>query len=207
MKNLNFLIAGVGGQGTILASDIMAEAGMLVGYDVKKTDVLGLAIRGGSVISHIRWGEKVDAPMSMRGKADYLLAFEPIEALRQIEFLNGESTIVFNEYKISPVTVSSGLSTYPSDDVIEKTLKDSAKKICSINATSIAVEIGSMKSMNVMMLGSLSPFLDINTEIWEKAIKKFVPERFKELNLKAFHVGREIMKKKENFYENNGHQS
>jgi len=207
MKNVNFLIAGVGGQGTILASDIMAEVGMMVGYDVKKTDVLGLAIRGGSVISHIRWGEKVDAPMSMRGKADYLLAFEPIEALRQIEFLNEESTIVFNEYKISPVTVSSGLATYPSDDVIEKTLKDSAKKICSLNATSKAVEIGSVKAMNVMMLGALSPFLDISTTIWEKAIKKFVPERFKELNLKAFHVGREIMKKKENFYENNGHQS
>jgi len=207
MKNVNFLIAGVGGQGTILASDIMAEVGMMVGYDVKKTDVLGLAIRGGSVISHIRWGEKVDAPMSMRGKADYLLAFEPIEALRQIEFLNEESTIVFNEYKISPVTVSSGLATYPSDDVIEKTLKDSAKKICSLNATSKAVEIGSVKAMNIMMLGALSPFLDISTTIWEKAIKKFVPERFKELNLKAFHVGREIMKKKENFYENNGHQS
>jgi indolepyruvate ferredoxin oxidoreductase beta subunit len=207
MKNLNFLIAGVGGQGTILASDIMAEVGMMVGYDVKKTDVLGLAIRGGSVISHIRWGEKVDAPMSMRGKADYLLAFEPIEALRQIEFLNGESTIVFNEYKISPVTVSSGLATYPSDDVIDKTLKNSAKKICSLNATSKAVEIGSVKAMNIMMLGALSPFLDISTTIWEKAIKKFVPERFKELNLKAFHVGREIMKKKENFYENNGHQS
>jgi indolepyruvate ferredoxin oxidoreductase beta subunit len=199
MKNINFLVAGVGGQGTILASDIMAEVGMLVGYDVKKTDVLGLAIRGGSVISHIRWGEKVDAPMSMRGKVDYLLAFEPIEALRQITFLNKESTIVFNEYKIPPVTVSNGLSIYPSDDVIEKTLKDSAKKICSINATNKAVEVGSVKAMNVMMLGALSLFLDINTEIWEKAIKKFVPERFKELNLKVFHVGREIMEKKENF--------
>ena len=199
MKNINFLVAGVGGQGTILASDIMAETGMLIGYDVKKTDVLGLAIRGGSVISHIRWGEKVDAPMSMRGKVDYLLAFEPIEALRQITFLNKESTVVFNEYKILPVTVSNGLSIYPSDDVIEKTLKDSAKKICSINATNKAVEVGSVKAMNVMMLGALSLFLDINTEIWEKAIKKFVPERFKELNLKVFHVGREIMEKKENF--------
>ena len=199
MKNINFLVAGVGGQGTILASDIMAETGMLIGYDVKKTDVLGLAIRGGSVISHIRWGEKVDAPMSMRGKVDYLLAFEPIEALRQITFLNKESTVVFNEYKIPPVTVSNGLSIYPSDDVIEKTLKDSAKKICSINATNKAVEAGSVKAMNVMMLGALSLFLDINTEIWEKAIKKFVPERFKELNLKVFYVGREIMEKKENF--------
>ena len=196
MKDINFLIAGVGGQGTILASDIMAEVGMLAGYDVKKTDVLGLAIRGGSVISHIRWGEKVDAPMSMRGKVDYLLAFEPIEALRQIEFLNRESTIVFNEYKISPVSVSSGLSTYPADDVIEQALKDSAKNIYSINATNKAVEIGSVKTMNVILLGALTPFLDINMEIWEKAIKKFVPEKFKELNLKAFHTGREMMKVK-----------
>ena len=196
MKDINFLIAGVGGQGTILASDIMAEVGMLAGYDVKKTDVLGLAIRGGSVISHIRWGEKVDAPMSMRGKVDYLLAFEPIEALRQIEFLNGGSTIVFNEYKISPVTVSSGLATYPADDVIEKALKDSAKNIYSINATNKAVEIGSVKTMNVILLGALTPFLDTNMEIWEKAIKKFVPEKFKEINLKAFYTGREMMKVK-----------
>jgi|SRR5665648_23917 len=196
MKDINFLIAGVGGQGTILASDIMAEVGILAGYDVKKTDVLGLAIRGGSVISHIRWGEKVDAPMSMRGKVDYLLAFEPIEALRQIEFLKGGSTIVFNEYKISPVTVSSGLATYPADSVIEKALKDSAKNIYSINATNKAVEIGSVKTMNVILLGALTPFLDTNMEIWEKAIKKFVPEKFKELNLKAFHTGREMMKVK-----------
>ena len=196
MKDINFLIAGVGGQGTILASDIMAEVGMLAGYDVKKTDVLGLAIRGGSVISHIRWGEKVDAPMSMRGKVDYLLAFEPIEALRQIEFLNEKSTIVFNEYKISPVTVSSGLATYPADDVIKKALKDSAKNIYSINATNKAVEIGSVKTMNVILLGALTPFLDTNMEIWEKAIKKFVPEKFKEINLKAFHTGREMMKVK-----------
>ena len=196
MKDINFLIAGVGGQGTILASDIMAEVGMLAGYDAKKTDVLGLAIRGGSVISHIRWGEKVDAPMSMRGKVDYLLAFEPIEALRQIEFLNRESTIVFNEYKISPVSVSSGLLTYPADDVIEQALKDSAKNIYSINATNKAVEIGSVKTMNVILLGALTPFLDTNMEIWEKAIKKFVPEKFKELNLKAFHTGREMMKVK-----------
>lgn len=196
MKDINFLIAGVGGQGTILASDIMAEAGMLAGYDVKKTDVLGLAIRGGSVISHIRWGEKVDAPMSMRGEVDYLLAFEPIEALRQIEFLNKESTIIFNEYKISPVIVSSGLATYPADGIIEKWLKDSAKNIYSINATAKAVEIGSVKAVNVMMQGALSPFLNINMEIWEKAIKKYVPEKLMEVNLKAFHTGREMVKVK-----------
>ena len=197
MKDINFLIAGVGGQGTILASDIMAEVGMLAGYDAKKTDVLGLAIRGGSVISHIRWGEKVDAPMSMRGKVDYLLAFEPIEALRQIEFLNRESTIVFNEYKIPPVSVSNGLSIYPADNVIEQALKDSSKKSYSINATNEAVKIGNVKTMNIMILGALSPFLDIKMEIWEKAIKKFVPEQLKEFNLKAFFTGRKIIKEKE----------
>jgi indolepyruvate ferredoxin oxidoreductase beta subunit len=197
MKDINFLIAGVGGQGTILASDIMAETGMLYGYDVKKTDVLGLAIRGGSVTSHIRWGKKVDAPMSMRGKVDYLLAFEPIEALRQIEFLNRESTIVYNEYKIAPVTVSSGLATYPGDDVIVKALKDSAKNIYSINATNQAVEIGNVKTMNVLLLGALTPLLDIKMETWKKAIKKFVPEKFKETNLKAFYTGRKLIKEKE----------
>ena len=144
--------------------------------------------------------------MSMRGKVDYLLAFEPIEALRQIEFLNEESSIVFNEYKISPVTISSGLATYPADDVIKKALKDSAKNIYSINATNRAVEIGNVKTMNVLLLGALTSFLDINTETWEKAIKKFVPEQFKELNLKAFCTGREIMKKRRNLYENHGNQ-
>jgi len=197
MKDINFLIAGVGGQGTILASDIMAEAGMLAGYDVKKTDVLGLAIRGGSVISHIRWGEKVDAPMSMRGKVDYLLAFEPIEALRQIEFLKEGSTIVFNKYKVFPVTISSGLTTYPADDVIVKALKDSAENVYSINATNQAVEIGNVKTMNVMLLGALTPFLDIKMETWEKAIKKFIPEQLKEVNLKAFYAGHKIIKVKE----------
>jgi len=141
----------------------------------------------------------VNAPMSMRGKVDYLLAFEPIEALRQIEFLNKESTIIFNEYKISPVIVSSGLAIYPADSVIEKALKDSAKDIYSINATGKAVEIGSVKAVNVMMLGALSSFLDINIEIWEKAIKKFVPEKLREVNLKAFHNGREMVKVKEKF--------
>ena len=197
MKDKNFLIAGVGGQGTILASDIMAEVGMLDGYDVKKTDVLGLAIRGGSVVSHIRWGEKVNAPMSMRGKVDYLIAFEPIEALRWVDFINKEGTIIFNDYKIPPITVSSGLATYPADGVIEKVLEESAKDVYRINATNKAVEIGNVKTVNVMMLGVLSVFLDVNIEIWEKAIKKFVPEKLIEVNLKTFYTGREIIEIKE----------
>lgn len=193
MKDMNFLVVGVGGQGTVLAGDIMAEVGMLAGYDAKKSDVLGLAIRGGSVVSHIRWGEVVDAPMSMRGKVDYLLAFEPLEAFRQIEFLHPGSTIVFNEYKIPPVTVSSGIAEYPGDADIDEALKSSAQHVYSFNATLKAMEAGSVKTVNVMLLGALSAFLDVDEQIWQKAVAKFVPPHLEETNLKAFYAGRELM--------------
>ena len=197
MKDINFIIVGVGGQGTVLAGDILAEVGMMTGCDAKKTDVLGLAIRGGSVVSHVRWGDKVDAPMSMRGTVDYLLSFEPIEALRQLDFLNTKSTIVYNEYKIPPVTVTSGLNTYPSDEEIDHALKESAGNIYSINATEKAIEIGNVKTVNVMLLGALTVFLDIDLETWETAIKKFVPKQLADANLEAFRTGREMMKAKE----------
>ena len=197
MKNINFLVVGVGGQGTVLAGDIMAEVGMIAGYDSKKSDVLGLAIRGGSVISHIRWGEKVNAPVIMMGKVDYLLAFEPLEALRQIEYLNPDSTVIINEYKIPPVDVSSGLAVYPSDEEIIKPLKDNSKKVYSFNATDMAVEIGNVKTVNIMLMGALSSFLDVSDDVWEAAIKKFVPEKIFDVNMKAFRAGIDIMKGRE----------
>lgn len=193
MKDVNFLVVGVGGQGTVLAGDIMAEVGMLAGFDSKKSDILGLAIRGGSVISHIRWGEKVHAPMSMNGTVDYLLAFEPLEALRQIENLHSGSTVVFNEYKIPPVTVSSGLAEYPERSVIDSSLEKTARKVYAFNATEKALEIGAVKTVNVILIGALSSLLDVETPVWEEAIKKFVPDKFLELNLKAFHTGRDLM--------------
>lgn len=193
MKDINFLVVGVGGQGTVLAGDIMAEVGMLAGYDSKKSDVLGLAIRGGSVVSHIRWGEKVDAPMSMRGTVDYLLAFEPLEALRQIDFLHPRSTIIYNEYVIPPVTVSSGLTEYPEKKTLRDALEKSAGQVLSFNATNKAVEIGSVKTVNVMLIGALSSVLDVEVEVWKKAVEKFVPGKFLEVNMKAFSTGRELM--------------
>ena len=193
MRDINFLVVGVGGQGTVLAGDIMAEVGMLAGWDAKKSDVLGLAIRGGSVVSHIRWGEKVDAPMSMRGTVDYLLAFEHLEALRQLEFLHSESTVVYNEYKIPPVTVSSGLTEYPSDQLIRDSLRENAAQVYSFDATNKAVELGSVKTVNVLLIGALSAFLEVEQSIWEEAVRKFVPARFEALNLKAFAAGREMM--------------
>jgi len=193
MKDINFLVVGVGGQGTVLAGDIMAEVGMLAGYDAKKSDVLGLAIRGGSVISHIRWGEKVDAPMSMRGRVDYLLAFEPLEALRQIDFLHSGSTVIYNEYVIPPVTVSSGLTEYPEKKTLRDALEKSAGQVLSFNATNKAVEIGSVKTVNVMLIGALSSVLDVEVEVWKKAVEKFVPGKFLEANMTAFNTGRKLM--------------
>ena len=166
---------------------------MLAGFDSKKSDILGLAIRGGSVVSHIRWGDKVNAPMAMVGTVDYLLAFEPLEALRQLEYLNPECTVVFNEYKIPPVDVSSGLAEYPEEEVINTSLRKTAKKVYSFNATGQALEIGSVKTVNVILIGALSALIDVDVPVWEEAIRKFVPAKYGEFNLKAFHKGRELI--------------
>lgn len=192
-KDINFLIVGVGGQGTILASDVISEAGMLYGYDVKKTDVLGLAIRGGSVNSHIRWSSRVNAPMIMKGQVDYLLAFEPLEALRQIEYLHEKSIAIFNEYKIPPVMVSIGLSECPKDETIKEVLLNSTSWVYSIDATAHSVKLGNVKTMNVLLLGALTVFLDIEIDIWEKSIEKFIPKKVKDINLQAFYTGRKLL--------------
>jgi len=195
MKNINFLVVGVGGQGTVLSSDILAEVGMAAGYDSKKSDVLGLAIRGGSVVSHVRWGSKVNAPMSMKGKVDYLLAFEPLEAMRTVEYLNQNSTAIVNEYRIPPVVVTTGNAKYPSAQEIRQALTSSAKKVFSINATEKAKELGNVRVVNILLLGALSSICGISPSIWEEVIRKYVPKRFSEINLLAFEAGRELISK------------
>ena len=194
MKNINFLVAGVGGQGTVLSGDILAEVGMVAGYDSKKSDVLGLAIRSGSVISHVRWGEKVNAPMSMKGTVDYLLAFEPLEAMRMAEYLNQDSTAIVNEYRIPPVAVTTGQVAYPSIEEIRQALSGAAKRVYNIDATRKAKELGNVKVVNILLLGALSSLLEVPLAIWEEVIKKYVPEKFREINLKAFQAGRELIR-------------
>jgi len=191
MNNKNFLVVGVGGQGTVLSSDVLAEVGMAAGYDSKKSDVLGLAIRSGSVVSHIRWGEKVNAPMSMKGTVDYLLAFEPLEAIRMAEYLNKNSTAIVNEYQIPPVAVTTGQVEYPSVEEIRKILAETAKTVYYINATEKAKELGNVKAVNTLLLGALSSLFEISPVIWEGVIKKYVPDRFRKFNLRAFLAGRE----------------
>ena len=193
MKNTNFLVAGVGGQGTVLSGDVLAEIGMAAGYDSKKSDVLGLAIRSGSVISHIRWGEKVNAPMSMKGKVDYLLAFESLEAVRMVAYLNQEAIAIVNDYRIPPVAVSTGRVKYPSEEEIRQALDCTAQKVYTINATQKAEDLGNVKVVNILLLGALSSLFEISLSIWEDGIKKYVPDRFRELNLRAFQAGRELI--------------
>jgi len=196
MKSANFLVAGVGGQGTVLSGDILAEVGMTVGYDSKKSDVLGLAIRSGSVISHIRWGEKVNAPMSMQGTVDYLLAFEPLEALRMTEYLDRDCIAIVNEYRIPPAAVTTGQVEYPQIEKIKQALAASAQKIYYINATEKAQELGNIKAVNILLLGALSSLFEISPGIWEEVIAKYVPDRFRELNLRAFQAGRGLIGEK-----------
>jgi indolepyruvate ferredoxin oxidoreductase beta subunit len=193
MKNINFLVVGVGGQGTVLSSDILAEVGMVAGYDSKKSDVLGLAIRSGSVVSHVRWGENVNAPMSMKGTVNYLLAFEPLEAMRMVEYLNQESTAIVNEYRIPPVAVTTSQAKYPSVQEIRQALTSSAKKVYSINATQKAKELGNVRVVNVLLLGALSSLFEVSSSIWKEVIRKYVNKRFREINLRAFQAGRELI--------------
>jgi len=194
VKRLDILVAGVGGQGTILASDILAEVGMLAGYDVKKSDVLGLAVRGGSVLSHVRWGEKVASPVISPGMANFLLGFEPLEALRVIPYLSLESTVLVNTRVVPPVSVSSGNMDYPSLDAIERALRAACRKFSSFDATAVAEKLGTARVANLVMLGAFSTQVEVPFEIWEDVILARVPAKYRDLNLRAFHAGRELLK-------------
>jgi indolepyruvate ferredoxin oxidoreductase beta subunit len=189
----NFLIVGVGGQGTILSGDILAEVGMRGGYDAKKSDILGLAIRSGSVVSHIRWGKEVHSPMSMLGQVDYLLAFEPLESLRMVEYLKADSTVIVNDYRIPPVAVTTGKAEYPSDEQIDQVLKAASGRYYSINVTEKATQLGNVKVVNIMLLGALSGLLQLSPEIWEQTIEKYVPPKLIDVNRRAFQAGRELI--------------
>lgn len=194
MEGFNFLLAGVGGQGTVLASDVLAEVGMEAGYDVKKSDVLGLAVRGGSVVSHIRWGETVHSPVITEGQVDYLVGFEMLEGLRWLKQLKPQGTVVVNRQRIPPVSVISGEAIYPSDQEIIDALSMTTKHYYLIPGLMLAQKLGNAKVVNLILLGSLSTLLEISAEVWERVISKRVPTNLVDLNLEAFHAGRSAMK-------------
>jgi len=192
VKKIDFLNTGVGGQGTILASNILANVGLEMGYDVKTAEVHGMAQRGGSVESHVRWGEKVYSPLVELGKADFLIGFEMLETGRWPMYLNKETTVISNSYRIPPPAVNLGKAVYPSQQEIEAILTKKGSKVFWLNATEIGKGLGNPAVLGVVMLGALSNFVGGAEEVWLKVIKDLVPAKFLELNQKAFMEGRAV---------------
>ena len=196
MKTTSFMITGVGGQGTVLASDIMAAVGVAAGYDVKKSDILGLAIRGGAVVSHVRWGERVHSPIVPEGQADYLVAFEILEGLRWLDQVNSGGTVLVNQQVIHPVAVTSGFATYPDQATIEGALQALAGKVYRVDGLQIARGLGNARVLNVVLLGALAGLLDVEAGICEGVLRERVPAKYVDLNLKAFRSGREWLQER-----------
>lgn len=190
MKNLNLIITGVGGQGIILASDIIAEVAIATGYDTKKTDTLGMAQRGGSVVSHIRAGARVHSPLIKVGQADILIAFEKLEALRWSQYLNEKSTVLINNYKIPPASVNLGKASYPEDEEILSILKKKTPRVILINGAEYAISQGNIRILNIFMLGCTSFFLPFKIQIWKDIIHERLPAKVVPMNISAFNKGR-----------------
>ena len=192
-KAINFLLVGVGGQGAILASNVLAELGLSLGYDVKQAEVHGMSQRGGSVTSQVRWSDHVHSPMINPGEVDYLIAFEKSEAVRFIHYLSPTGTLLVNDHIIVPVTVTSGAETYPSNESIKQTLDGYTEHIVWIDGVGEARKAGNAKSSNVVVLGALSTFFEYPFERWVSVLEARVPPRFLEINKKAFQAGRDLM--------------
>lgn len=189
MKAIDFVLAGVGGQGILLSSDILCLVGMLVGYDVKKTDVHGMAQRGGSVISHVRLADHVYSPMVPVGGADVLLGFEKLEACRWLRYLRSDGVAVVNDEAIPTLALESRVP-YPDDATIRSLLQTRARRVDLLPAGALATQLGNARVANVILLGALSCSLDIPIAIWQRAVAERVPAKARELNLRAFELGR-----------------
>jgi len=190
VKTTNFALVGVGGQGVLLASDVLAEVGVKAGFDVKKSEVHGMAQRGGSVLSQVRWGDKVYAPLVGKGEVDYLVSFELLEGLRWLQFLNKEGIAIVNDQRLPPLAVSSGGMEYPAQEQIEKALSEASREYHIVPALARAQELGTERATNVVLMGALSKYLDVSEEHWLKVIEERVPKKYVELNRKAFAAGR-----------------
>lgn len=191
-KPVSILFVGVGGQGTILASKILTEALLEKGYDVKMTEVHGMAQRGGSVTTEVRYGEKVYSPLIEKGDVDVIVAFEKSEAARHINYLKKGGTIVANDYEIYPVTVTIGQEKYPEN--VDESLKKAVPNTYIIKAAKMAEGLGNIKAQNVVLLGALVYALKLTGIDWETIIEKLVPAKAVELNKKAFKLGYESLK-------------
>ena len=192
MRPLNFVLVGVGGQGILLSSDILCMVGLASGYDVKKTDVHGMAQRGGSVISHVRLADTVYSPVVPDGAADFLLAFEKLEACRWAHYLHKDGVAVVNDQAIPTLALAATSAVYPDDDAVSAILAERASVFRLLPAGDLAMELGNQRVANVILLGALSSFLEFPVEIWQEAIDGRVPPKARALNETAFELGRRI---------------
>jgi indolepyruvate ferredoxin oxidoreductase beta subunit len=189
----DLLIVGVGGQGIVLASDILAEVAMAAGYDVKKTDTLGMAQRGGSVVSHVRIADRVWSPLIEQGEADILLAFEKLEAARWSYYLRSGGTVIINNQVTPPLSVSLGAIRYPGDPEIESIFRQRTERVYFVDGTSKAEDLGDVRTLNMFMLGCASTVLPINAAVWKDCISQRLSPKILKINLAAFDKGVEEM--------------
>ena len=189
MMSGNIMIVGVGGQGTLLASRLLGAVLPGMGYDVKISEVHGMSQRGGSVVTYVRYGEKVSSPIIDKGEADFILAFEQLEAARYISYLKPNGKIIMNTQKIDPMPVITGAMDYPEN--IPEKIKDLGIDIIPVDALAMAEESGSSKAVNVVLLGVISKFLGIDAAHFEKAIETTVKPKFVDINKKAYRKGLE----------------
>ncbi|MEA3362451.1 MAG: indolepyruvate oxidoreductase subunit beta [Thermodesulfobacteriota bacterium] len=186
----NILLAGVGGQGILLASEVISEVMLMAGLDVKKNEIHGMSQRGGSVVSHVRYGEKVYSSIIPEGEVDILFSFELLETCRYLPLLRKNGRVVVTDWKISPPEVARGVQTYP---------ENLAQKICQqfpesvvVDGLNLALAAGNAKTVNTVLLGALSNILEFERELWLAALQKMIPERLLDVNLKAFEAGCQV---------------
>lgn len=191
-KTGNILLCGVGGQGILLASEVISSVLMHSGFDVKQSEVHGMAQRGGSVVSHLRYGEKVYSPLIEPGDADIEVSFELLESLRYLPYLNRESRVLVNTQKILPSPVSTGVEAYPLD-VLDR-LRQKVPSVFPVDAFEIARSVGETRAVNMVLVGALSVFLPIEEDVFLRVIEKRVPEKIRKVNMEAFIKGKELLK-------------
>ncbi|WP_027208355.1 indolepyruvate oxidoreductase subunit beta [Butyrivibrio hungatei] len=190
METKNIMIVGVGGQGSLLASKLLGHLLLSQGYDVKVSEVHGMSQRGGSVVTYVRYGDKVYSPVIDKGEADYIVSFEILEAARWLPFLKKDGQIVTNTQQIDPMPVITGAAEYP-EDLVSK-LKETGAKVDALDCLSLAEKAGSAKAVNIVLLGRLSHYFDLPEEAWMKSLEANVPPKFLEMNKKAFELGKNM---------------
>jgi len=191
-KTMNLFLSGVGGQGILLASEVISSACLNAGFDVKQSEVHGMAQRGGSVISHIRFGRKVYSPLIELGDADIVVAFEMLEALRYLPYMNRHTKVVVNTQKMLPAPVATGVVTYPADVLEQLTQRDIT--IFPIDAFEIAKSAGETRAVNMVLVGALSSLLPLDEKVFLDAITERIPEKIRNVNTQAFLKGKETLR-------------